>query len=351
MKVEDKVKIIKKFKSGYTSALSWNSQMDETINMEGIIRKIYKVNKEERIEVMFNKYFNSKRNYWTYLKESLQLIEEEFPEKWCINPKNDKEDKLIGEYFNKILNTDCYIDCQKWYLHSHNKHNEPLETNSKYSFLYLFIRDGFPEITFEQFKKKFLTKEETNKMKTTRKKLLSIRGKDNCSQFNDLIDQELKDNFQRVDEEEFNLSKRSLDNISRASSNQKELLKSIGLIKELDLFSITTYEEVCKALNEQQIKEITLHTTNGLNTTKVNIKRLLALAKLDQIERLFNQGSKVDIGKFYYAYFDVEDNKIYFSSVNPACNTCRCQVGFFKDSKTAEYVGKTFIDIYRDILE
>lgn len=295
--------------------------------------------KDEKMVLGYFYTSNDKNNAY----QASDFLEEEFPEKWCIRTNRQE----FFDWINNISkeNYGQILDRANWFYY-YPEHEG--------FYAYTTNHNKIPEITYEQFEKKFLNKKTNNIMKTTRKKLLSIRGKDTCSEFNSLIDAELKNNFQIIDEEEFELMKVSIDNIPRANSNQKELLKSIGLIKELDLFSITTYEEVCKALNERQIENDSFDSTNQILNKSV-IKRLIATYKLEQIERLFNQNWKKDWNNQnqykYYPYFKKELGGWVFCLVTDGSVRSLAAVAYYKDRQTAEYVGKTFINIYKDILE
>lgn len=278
--------------------------------------------------------------------QASEFLEEEFPEKWCI--KTNRQD--FFDWLNKNSQTQSRsygsaVDRRESYY----RYPKCTESNSHID---CKIPNDCKQITFEQFEKKYLKEEikETNKMKTTRKKLLSIRGKDTCNEFNSLIDDELKANFQRTDDEEFTIHKDIINNnLYRTNNNQKELLKSIGLIKELDLFSITTYEEVCEALKEKTLNNIYLGSDN-----QINCKKLLTLARLDQIQRLYNGDWKKDWSdnttQIYYPFFMLINGKWEYKNYSSNDSYSHGLIAF-KDSETAKYVGKTFINIYQDILE
>jgi hypothetical protein len=79
---------------------------------------------------------------------------------WCIKNDND----LITNYFNIILDTNCYDKHKDAYLHSFNELNKPLEKLAQKSFSHHYVKPGYIEITLEQFKKYILKpfKTETN---------------------------------------------------------------------------------------------------------------------------------------------------------------------------------------------
>ena len=117
----------------------------------------------------------------------------------------------------------------------------------------------------------------------------------------------------------------------------------------IDLFKITSYKEVCKALDEQE------YTENNFENT-YDCEKLLAFAKLKQIERLYNGNWVKDWSNKnqykYYPYFTLNSSGgLVFSFSCHYCFILICcgQVGFFKDQKTSDYIGKTFISIYEKL--
>ena len=128
---------------------------------------------------------------------------------------------------------------------------------------------------------------------------------------------------------------------------QKELdiLKSqIDNTDKIDLFKITTYKQVCKALNEKEYK------LSDFN----NDEKLLAFAQLKQIETLYCQNWIKDWKNTnqykYYPYFTINSSGRLVFDLSLSCgNGFVGTVGFFPDEKTSTYVGKTFIDIYEKL--
>ena len=114
-----------------------------------------------------------------------------------------------------------------------------------------------------------------------------------------------------------------------------------------DLFSIKTYSEVCKNLG---IKELTEKDFKQFD----NSRQMLAFHKIKNIEKLFNGDWKPDFSDSsqykYYPYSEkisggwrfVVSNYYYYGF----CGSC----GLFKDKKTSDFVGSTFLDIYLDII-
>lgn len=142
----------------------------------------------------------------------------------------------------------------------------------------------------------------------------------------------------------------------QAENLQKELDKlkeQIQKCDEIDVFKITTYKEVCKALGET---ECVLDDFRFHNSSEKLSKKLLAVAKIEQLERLYNKDWKKDYNnKSQYKYrpwFEFIDNKWRFVySVHLFWRDCSV-VGVFKDRNASDYVGKTFLnEIFVDILD
>ncbi len=97
---------------------------------------------------------------------------------------------------------------------------------------------------------------------------------------------------------------------------------------------IKTYSDVCKELGE---KEITC-----------------PYQKIKQIEKLFNGDWKKDWTNRsqykYYPYFEYSTSSGFgfYSSLSPSYSFSG-GVAFYKDQETSDYVGKTFIDIYKEL--
>ena len=116
-----------------------------------------------------------------------------------------------------------------------------------------------------------------------------------------------------------------------------------------DLFSkIKNYSDVCKELKEDEIKESDFKFLH-----KDDRKKAISFAKVKQIERLFNIDWKVKFDgnqQNWFPYFALGGSGgLVFSYSDCYYDCCYCEVGFFKDRKTSDFVGKTFIDIYREL--
>lgn len=89
------------------------------------------------------------------------------PNKWCIKTTKDENGKLIGKWFDKQSMCRCYYDtCLGEYYNSYNLLNENiiLGGNLAASFASLEVREGYTEITFDQFKK-YVLKQNTKEDK------------------------------------------------------------------------------------------------------------------------------------------------------------------------------------------
>lgn len=106
-------------------------------------------------------------------------------------------------------------------------------------------------------------------------------------------------------------------------------------IKEDLLSKIKTYSDVCKELGEKEEKS--------------------PYNKLKQIERLFGRNWKKDWSNKsqykHYPYFSITaSGGLVFYDTYFHCVDFGDEVAFFPDSKTAEFVGKTFIKIYEELM-
>lgn len=114
--------------------------------------------------------------------------------------------------------------------------------------------------------------------------------------------------------------------------------------------SITTYKQVCEAL---AIEELTLSDFGFLESE--DRKKSLAFHKLQQIAKLFNRDWRPDWKNTsqykYYPYFNLASGGLGFSASSYGSSDCFSSVVYFKDKETSDYVGKTFLSIYKDFNE
>lgn len=123
---------------------------------------------------------------------------------------------------------------------------------------------------------------------------------------------------------------------------EEYVIKEMDKIREMviqqpktkDLFSITSYSEVCKELKEKE--------------------ETCPYKKIKQIEKLFNGSWIKDWTNRnqakYYPYFEYQSAGGLVFFVSLCLYYCSYgQVAFYKDKATSDYVGKTFIDIYKEL--
>ncbi len=103
--------------------------------------------------------------------------------------------------------------------------------------------------------------------------------------------------------------------------------------EELDLFKFDTYSKVCKQLKEKE--------------------ESCPYRKIKQIERFFNgswKADKLDTNqRKYYPYFIASGGGLCFTGSGCDDSFFSVPVAYFKDDKTATFVGKTFVDIYKEL--
>lgn len=123
---------------------------------------------------------------------------------------------------------------------------------------------------------------------------------------------------------------------------EEYIIKEMDKIREMidqqsktkDLFSIINYSEVCKELKEKE--------------------EICPYKKIKQIEKLFNGTWVKDLANRsqlkYYPYFEYNNSGglVFDDSVSHSYYSDG-QVAFYKDKLTSDFVGKTFIDIYKEI--
>ncbi len=130
-----------------------------------------------------------------------------------------------------------------------------------------------------------------------------------------------------------------LDKLEEYVCDEMESIRKLAkeLPKEKDLFSITTYKEVCELLKEKE--------------------ETCPYKKIKQIEKLYNGDWKKDWNNFdqrkHYPYFNFKASLgvVGFNGSYDAGYYSHGQVAFYKDQKTSDYVGKTFWLIYKEFIE
>lgn len=122
---------------------------------------------------------------------------------------------------------------------------------------------------------------------------------------------------------------RNIDNISK---EEKRLLNKVPLIER-----IRYYEDVCRELGED-VKESPYD-------------------KIKQIEKLFYKGwvkdwSNVNQYKYYpYFVFSSSIGGLVFGDSGSDLDLCGGQVAYFPTREISDFVGKTFVDIYRELMK
>lgn len=147
------------------------------------------------------------------------------------------------------------------------------------------------------------------------------------------------------------LNSSDLDNVYMATlmiRNSTFLDKS--LLNTISLFDkVRNYSDVCYYLN---VKELTIESFNFLSEEEA-IKQL-AFHQIKNIEKLFNDGWTVSIEDNnqykYFPYFTLLSCGLVFSDSGHGSSFWAGSVGVYKDSKTSDFIGKTFIDIYKNII-
>lgn len=129
----------------------------------------------------------------------------------------------------------------------------------------------------------------------------------------------------------------------------KVFLKVFKDYKSDDIFSVNTYSKICKELKEEEYTE---NHVSGL--PKEYKKKQLAFLKLQQISKFFNKNWTPDFSNKseykYYPYFEYKASGLVFSSSGCSSYCFSVQVAFYKTEEISNFVGKTFIDIYEDLI-
>lgn len=137
---------------------------------------------------------------------------------------------------------------------------------------------------------------------------------------------------------------------NEANAKQKKFIEDHFEIINSNFKKIKDYPDVCDALGIDELNE-----NDFKFLPKEQRKKQLALHKLQNIETLLNDGWVKDWKNQsqykYYPYFAVSsDGGLVFDSCGSYSSCFGDAVGLFKDKETAEFVGKTFKDIYKDLM-
>lgn len=111
--------------------------------------------------------------------------------------------------------------------------------------------------------------------------------------------------------------------------------KSIKLLKKVSLFDrIRNYSDVCRELKEEE--------------------KISPFDKIKQIEKLFNVNWKKDWNNSnqykYFPYFTINGSGELVFVGSGSYAGFHGVVGFYKDQETSDFIGKTFISIYKEIM-
>ncbi len=123
--------------------------------------------------------------------------------------------------------------------------------------------------------------------------------------------------------------------------------------KEKLIDRIKTYEDVYRELKEGPInfRDFSVRFEDKI------VKKVVAFAKLQRIAKLFNEGWKPDFSNHkqykYYPWFEMNESGgvVFKNSLSYYdCSRFRVAPAYFNSEEISNYVGKTFIDIYKDLI-
>jgi hypothetical protein len=135
----------------------------------------------------------------------------------------------------------------------------------------------------------------------------------------------------------------------QANEKQKRVIDKI-FGKSKDIFSVTSYAEICKQLGE---KEITSFDFTFVHPNSRD--RMASIAKMSQIERFFNQWWKPNWKDHnepkWYAWFIDRGKGLVFDGADCRRSGAYGGVAYFKNEKITQHVVKHFSDIYIGCIE
>ena len=127
---------------------------------------------------------------------------------------------------------------------------------------------------------------------------------------------------------------------------RKRLRKVFKIESEDDLFDITSYEELCK------LKGIKVLTEEDFKNSR-DPKKALAFEKIKIIEEIYNKDWKPNFKdgnqRKWYPYF-VNNNGSWRFNGSGYFSGFYGDVGLYKDEKTSNFVGRTFMDLYLQVI-
>ena len=129
----------------------------------------------------------------------------------------------------------------------------------------------------------------------------------------------------------------------------KEQLQEIAKQTQEDIFTATTYSEVCKRLEEKELQLSDFGFTNN-----ADIRKILSFARIKQLERYFNQGWALDwtnqSERKYYLWYEFKNSGWVFNGVYGLSYISGTEVGFYKTEEIANHVQKYFNSEYLNLL-
>lgn len=128
----------------------------------------------------------------------------------------------------------------------------------------------------------------------------------------------------------------------------QEQLQEIAKQTQQDIFTATTYSEVCKRLGEKELQLSDFGFTNNADTRKI-----LSFVRIKQLERYFNQSWIPDWSNSsedkYYLWYKVKNSSWVFGGVNYHNYCSGTAVGFYKTEKIAKHIQTYFNSEYLNV--
>lgn len=128
---------------------------------------------------------------------------------------------------------------------------------------------------------------------------------------------------------------------------KKRLEEQFDIFAVSKLFKVKDYSDFCKVVG---IKELT--EKDFANSR--NPKKALAFEQIKTIEEFYNDGWKPDFAdrnqQKHYPYFINEKGSWRFDGSGCCYGGWYGDVGLYKDQQTSDFVGKTFMKIYLQVI-
>lgn len=129
----------------------------------------------------------------------------------------------------------------------------------------------------------------------------------------------------------------------------QEQLQEIAKQTQQDIFTATTYSEVCRRLNVRELQLNDFGFTSNADTRKI-----LSFARIKQLERYFNQSWTPNWGDSseykYYLWYEFKNSGWVFSRVSCRLCSSHVAVGFYKTEKIAKHIQTYFNSEYLNVL-